>query len=124
MMDRCLYCAGPLEDAVHTFPTSRCWTAGEEVDLTGAHPARWLYQAGWRVGRDQGDREGFRRGYTFGHHAGEHQARLTDDAFVDAIARRIRALDDLEAAVIESVRSTISGLAALAYRARKRGEVS
>lgn len=113
-----------MEDDQHALPTSRCWTGAEEPDLANASPQRWLYQAGWRVGRDMGDAQGFRRGYVYGYQAGEHQARLTDDAFVDAIARRIRALDDLEVAVIESMRATTSGLAALAYRARKRGEVS
>ncbi|MGO1629457.1 MAG: hypothetical protein ACTHX2_11630 [Microbacterium sp.] len=113
-----------MEDRQHTFPTSRCWTGAEEVDLIGAPPARWLYQAGWRVGRDMGDAQGFRRGYVYGHHAGEHQARLADDAFIDAIARRIRVLDDLESAVSESVRSTIARMSAHAYRARKDGEPS
>ena len=113
-----------MEADRHTLPTSRCWTAVEEPDLTNASPQRWLYQAGWRVGRDTGDAQGFRRGYVYGYQVGEHQALLSDDSFVDAIARRIRELDHLEAAVIESVRSTISGLDALAYRARKRGELS
>lgn len=132
MSNTCIYCAGPLEDRQHILPTSRCTDTDDRRTriLTGRLPmsavpyARELYFIGYQIGRDQGDREGFRRGYATGYPIGEHQARLSDDSFVDAIARRIRELDHLEAAVKETVRSTISGLSALAYRARKRGELS
>lgn len=130
--EKCTYCAGDLEAGTHVLPTSRCTDPEDRRTriLTGRLPmsavpyAREFYFIGYQVGRDRGDREGFSRGHAYGYQAGEHQARLSDDSFVDAIARRIRELDHLEAAVIESVRSTTSGLAALAYRARKRGEVS
>lgn len=131
-VEKCIYCAGDLEDGRHALPNVRCADPDDRRTriLTGRLPmsavpyAREFYFIGYQVGRDRGDREGFRRGYVYGHHAGEHQARLADDAFIDAIARRIRVLDDLESAVSESVRSTIARMSAHAYRARKDGEPS
>lgn len=118
MTTSCDYCGGPIESDRHVSPTSRCWTSGEEVDLTHAGADRLLYMTGWRVGRDQGDREGFVRGYSYGNHIGEAQARLTDEAFLDAVARRVHALGDLERAVSTSMRSTITAINAIAYRKR------
>lgn len=132
MTIHCDYCAGPLENDRHILQTSRCTDPDDRRTriLTGRLPmsavpyAREFYFIGHAAGRDRGDREGFRRGYATGYPAGERDARLSDHSFVDAVARRIRELDYLEDAVKDTVRSTLAGLAALAYRARKRGELS
>ena len=105
-----------MEADRHTLPTSRCWTAVEEPDLTYVSPQRWLYQAGWRVGRDMGDAQGFRRGYVYGYQAGEHQARLSDDSFLEAVARRVRRLELIQDGVAATVAGTVSAIAAHAYR--------
>lgn len=61
-------------------------------------------------------------GYSTGYRHGELQTRLTDEAFIDAVARRVRAGEYFEGQISSVIRGTIDALNARAARDRMTAE--
>lgn len=60
-------------------------------------------------------------GYRLGYGHGEEAARVSDEGFIEAVARRVRALEAVDGAVSASIRATVAGIDAERYRARWNG---
>jgi len=60
-------------------------------------------------------------GYRLGYGHGEEAARMSDAALIEAVARRVRALEAVDGQISASIRATVAGIDAERYRRQSGG---